>query len=243
MPTLYKQYIAKIDINDDERTVQAVISTSLVDRDKEVLLPSGADLEQYMKNPVVLWAHDYGSPPIGKALWIKAGRKAIKAKVRFASAEISPKAEEIYQLFKGGFLKAFSVGFAPESSHVPTPDEIKKKPEWAEARRIYDKWELLEFSAVPVPANPEALATAVKAKSIELSDEMLDDLDFESFEIKDVEPDPVDVKPIEVKAKRIIIPVKQVLVAVRPVNIKVKPYVDVRQVVSDQIKIAKGIIS
>lgn len=173
-----KTYVAKAEIDDDERTVTAVISTSTVDREKEVLLPKGADYEQYLKNPVVLWAHDYRETPIGKALWVKSARKTITAKVRFAETD---KADEIYQLFKGHFLNAFSVGFLPaeDGSHPPTPDEVKKNPDWAEAKRIYDKWELLEFSAVPVPANPEALATAVKSKDISISRELQDELGIE----------------------------------------------------------------
>lgn len=173
-----KTYTTKSEVDDDERTVTAVISTSAVDREKEVLLPKGADYEQYLKNPVVLWAHDYRETPIGKALWIKSARKNITAKVRFAETE---KADEIYQLFKGHYLNAFSVGFLPaeNGSHPPTPDEVKKNPEWAEASRIYDKWELLEFSAVPVPANPEALATAVKSKELVISKETQDELGIE----------------------------------------------------------------
>lgn len=173
-----KTYVAKAEVDDDDRTVTAVISTSTVDREKEVLLPKGADYEQYKKNPVVLWAHDYRETPIGKALWIKSARKNITAKVKFAETE---KADEIYRLFKGHFLNAFSVGFLPaeDGSHPPTPDEVKRNPEWAEAKRIYDKWELLEFSAVPVPANPEALATAVKSKDISISQETQDELGIE----------------------------------------------------------------
>ena len=172
-----KTYIAKTEIDDDERTVTAVISTSAVDREKEVLLPKGAALEQYLKNPVVLWAHEYRETPIARALWLKSGRKNITAKAKFAETE---KADEIYQLFKGGYLNAFSVGFLPaeNGSHPPTPEEVKKNPEWAEAKRIYDKWELLEFSAVPVPANPEALAVAVKTKEVKISPGTLNDLGY-----------------------------------------------------------------
>lgn len=177
-----KTYIAKTEVDDDERTVTAVISTSAVDREKEVLLPKGADYEQYLKNPVVLWAHDYRGMPIARALWIKSGRKNITAKAQFAKTEM---ADEIYELFKGGYLNAFSVGFLPaeDGSHPPTPDEVKKNPEWAEAKRIYDKWELLEFSAVPVPANPEALATAVKSKDISISKELQGELGIEDDDI------------------------------------------------------------
>lgn len=177
---LDKQFVAEeIKVDSDERTVTAIISTGSVDRDGEVLVPKGANLEPFLKNSVVLWAHDYSGPPIGKALWVtKIGGK-IKAKVEFAETEF---AEEIYQLYKGGFLKAFSVGLIVKNRHSPTPEEIKKKPAWAEAWNIVDEWEMLEFSAVPVPANAEALATAVKTKGIELSDDTKDALGIEDDE-------------------------------------------------------------
>jgi len=92
----YKQYICKAEIDEQERTVTAVISTGAIDRENEILLPKGADFTQYLKNPVVLWAHQYGEQPIAKALWITKSWKNIKAKLRFAE---TPQAEEIYQLF------------------------------------------------------------------------------------------------------------------------------------------------
>jgi len=164
----YADYTVKVEANDEENTITAVINTGTVDRDKEVLLPKGADLAKYRKNPVVLFGHNYSEPPIGKALWVKRTPEALTAKWKAAETD---KAQEIYSLYKGGFLKAFSVGFIPVKSHTPTPDDIKKAPEWAEATRVYDKWDLLEFSAVPVPANPEALALAVKTKELSLSAE------------------------------------------------------------------------
>jgi len=171
-----KQFAAKTETDTDERTVTAIISTIGVDRENEVLLPKGMDYAAYMKNPVVLWAHDYHSEPIARTLWMKKGRKEIKAKIKFAETE---QAEQVYQLFKGGFMNAFSVGFIPIETHEPTETEIKDKPEWGDVRKIYDKWELLEFSPVPVPANPEALAVAVKAKELNLSDELIEQLDID----------------------------------------------------------------
>jgi len=168
------------DIDSEERSVTAVISTDVVDRDNEVLVPKGADIESFTKNPVIPWSHNTLEPPIGKALWIKKNRNRLTAKVKFAATQ---KAEEVWQLFKQGFLKAFSVGFIPKEGHEPTPDEVRKKPEWANARFIFDKWELLEFSPVTVPANPEALATAVKSADITLSDELKEELKIEDEEV------------------------------------------------------------
>jgi len=147
-------------IDDVEKTLTAYISTNARDRMDEVLEPEGMDKRNFDKNPVVMWAHDYTQPPIGKALWTKRDGEGVLSKVKFANTEF---AQEIFQLYKEGFLKAFSVGFVPKEHE----DGDGKKT----ARRTYKKWELLEYSAVPVPANPEALSLAIQ-KGILKNDEL-----------------------------------------------------------------------
>lgn len=137
-------------IDEKEFTMTATISSNAKDRQGEVLEPKGVDLKNYLKNPVVLWAHDYSLPPIGKALWVRRDGDTVVSKVQFAK---TPFAQEIFQLFKEGFLKAFSVGFMPKEW---TDGDGQKTP-----YRTYSKWEMLEYSAVPVPANPEAIALAM----------------------------------------------------------------------------------
>jgi len=73
--------------------------------------------------------------------------------MKFANTEF---ANEIFELYKDGFMNAFSVGFIPVDSE---PMEKDSDSVWGAKRFL--KWELLEYSAVPVPANPEALALAV----------------------------------------------------------------------------------
>jgi hypothetical protein len=167
------------DINEEERSVIAIISTDAIDRDQEVLVPRGMDADNFQKNPVVPWSHRADQPPVGKALWVKRGTKRITAKVKFATTE---RAEEVWQLFKGGFLNAFSVGFKPKEGRRPTPDDIKSNPNLADARFLFTKWELLEFSPVTVPANAEALAQAIKSKSITISDDLKQCLHVEEVE-------------------------------------------------------------
>jgi HK97 family phage prohead protease len=166
---LYKQYVAKVDSDDEEGTITAIISTDAVDRDNEVLLPKGVNLEHFVKNPVVMWAHDYHEPPIGKAIWIARTAHGLKTKFKIAATQM---AKDVYALCKGGFLKAISVGFQRKHDYEPSQEDLKKNPSWEGARRIIDKWELLEFSVVPIPANPEALITAVKSKAITIGPEV-----------------------------------------------------------------------
>lgn len=165
-----KQYVAEeIKADDGDRTITAVINTADIDRDNEIVLPSGADLRDFRKNPVVLLAHRYDQPAIGRATKVTRsdGDRALVAKTQFAE---TPLGQEIFSLYAGGYMKAFSIGFDPdpEASGKPTEEELKQNPGWKDVRRVYRKWSLLEYSAVSVPSNPEALALSLSKGSIEL---------------------------------------------------------------------------
>lgn len=220
-------------IDEEERTVTAIISSDAVDRDSEVLLPKGMDSTRFEENAVVLFAHNSHEPPIGKAIWIKTKGKNVIAGVKFATTAF---AEEIWQLFKGGFLKAFSVGFIPIDGRKPEPKDIVKNPEWANARFIYTKWELLEFSAVPVPANPDALVAAVKNKSIKLSDETKN-LFCDTFE-EEINTVELEIKKPDVE----LYPVKEIDLIPDIDLHKTAGSVTVGEMTDEAIKILKGVM-
>lgn len=161
----------KSEADSKERSVVSYISTGIKDRDGEVLEPSGVVLDNYRKNPIVMYAHDYRSVPVGKNIWIKQDEKGLIAKTMFANTEF---ADQIYQLYSediggtGPVMKAFSVGFIP----IEWEDIEQKSVE--DPRRIYKKWELLEYSCVPVPSCPEALALAYE-KGVITSDRLKKD--------------------------------------------------------------------
>ncbi len=146
--------------DEEERSSTELINTADIDRDNEILMPKGADLSHFKKNPQVLWAHDYHQPPIGRAAWVKrdTASKGLLAKTIYATTDF---AEDIWKLVSGKFLPARSVGFIPMEWHEPDEKEIARHPERAGARRVYDKWELLEYSVVPVPSNRQALQVAI----------------------------------------------------------------------------------
>lgn len=152
---------------DSPRTVTATISTATVDRDGDVVLPSGLDLKAYRKNPVVHFAHDTRSLPIGVTDSVVMKHMGIQATIRFAERPKSmPDAQEwmpdtIHELFQQGILRAFSVGFTVPKGGLREATQKDKDRHGETVQRVITKWSLHELSVVPVPANPEALATAV----------------------------------------------------------------------------------
>lgn len=177
--------------DDDERSSKELITVETKDRDGEILLTKGVVLEHYQSNPLVLFAHNYHAPPIGRNAWIKRDNKAkgLLAKTIYAATAF---AEEIWQLVKGGFLPGRSMGFIPLEVHAPTEAEIKENPERKGAERIYDKWELLEYSVVPIPSNRQALVQAI-GKSINLSPELMTQLGIEAEPLSELR---IEQKPL-----------------------------------------------
>lgn len=154
-----------------------VISTGEVDRQRDTIAPEGWDLKSYKKNPVVLWCHDYMGLPVAKALktWIED--KKLKSIQEFASPDLYEFGYLVGRMYKEGFLSAQSVGFNPsEWAFVEDSD----RP-WG---IDYKAQELLETSAVPVPANPGAL---IEARSMGLDTKPMLDWAERVLEIGKVE--------------------------------------------------------
>jgi phage head maturation protease len=146
-------------VNPDSREVVAVISTDTVDRDGEVMLPSGLVKKQYAGNPVVLYGHDKTLPPIGMARWIKSSGNKLIAK--YYISDKTELARDVFGLMQDGVLRAHSIGFLDTEATAPTREELAERPDWKDCRRVVRQWELLEFSVVPIPCNPDCLALAV----------------------------------------------------------------------------------
>lgn len=142
-----KGFASQVKAVKDTNRFHFTISTAGVDRDKDVINVAGWQLDSYKQNPVVLFGHDYKSLPVGKAVSIKATRKGLDSEVEFAPGDIYPFAETVRRMVAGGFLSAASVGFKPLTYEF---DEERKGVNIMES-------ELLEWSIVPVPANPECL--------------------------------------------------------------------------------------
>jgi hypothetical protein len=142
---------APLAIDAARRTVTAVITTPSPDRAGDVVVPSGlANVEEFLLNPVVLWAHQRTMPPIGTCLSLDVQPQRVVAVTKFAANV--PLADDVFRLYEQGVLRGWSVGLLPRRAS-PRPGR--------RGVRI-DEWDLLEYSAVPVPENPHALTLAVE---------------------------------------------------------------------------------
>lgn len=137
-------------IDEDGNVHRFVISTQNPDRDKDVIQVHGWRFENYNKNPVVLFGHNYRSLPVAVGSSPSIEGDKVLSNADFSASKVDAFAETVRQFVKAKVLRASSVGFDP------------LKWVFDEERRGYDfvEQELLEWSIVPVPANAEALQLA-----------------------------------------------------------------------------------
>ncbi|HEV2393059.1 MAG TPA: HK97 family phage prohead protease [Verrucomicrobiae bacterium] len=151
--------------NPQNPTLDFTSSDATLDRFGEIITPSGWRLDSYRRNPVFQNAHQYGDVifTLGKALITEvralAGRQVLFQRIQFAT-DANPMAKIAHALYAGGFLHGVSVGFIPIRWEDPTATSPRKHLEQ----------ELVEVSAVAIPANPNALALALKSGALEKSD-------------------------------------------------------------------------
>lgn len=150
-----KSYVPdQIKADDEKRQATFVITTGAVDRDNDTIAVDGWDTRHWLKNPVVLFGHRSDLPPVAKGISMVKSAGALRSTVEFPPEGVYDLADTVYAMVKGGFLKATSVGFRAK----------RGKYAWNEERGgiDFEEQELLEFSIVPVPSNPEALLTLSK---------------------------------------------------------------------------------
>ncbi|WP_293862470.1 HK97 family phage prohead protease [uncultured Alsobacter sp.] len=149
-----KGYQIETKAEGDENTVTFIVSSDSVDRDGDIVYQAGIDWSHFQKNPVILWAHNSRDLPIAKGGNLRREGTKTLMDMTFAPAEANPKAPQVRDLIKGGFLNTVSIGF------IPT--EYSWVEDKSTGRRGLDikRSEALEVSVVPVPSNRDALVTA-----------------------------------------------------------------------------------
>lgn len=178
MRKITKLFTSKsVSVNEKERTAQFIISDDQVDRMDEIVEQSW-DTENYENNPIVLWGHNPDEPEnvLGTSLGLETEKgddevTRTKSTVKFSEEGLNPKADMVFNQIKAGILRTVSVGFIPKTFKT---SEDKKD--------ILADNELLEFSIVPIPANPRAVALAYKEGTISRKDArfMIDSMNKEA---------------------------------------------------------------
>jgi HK97 family phage prohead protease len=130
-------------------------STFNLDRFDERIDPAGWVLDEYIHNPVILWAHCLDIPAIGRGGKLLTDTNGLHGSIIFNSKEYDAFGWSIGERVKAGVLRAGSVGFRVMEVEIPD-----KAGQADGTTLIFRKQELLEFSICNVPANPFALTEA-----------------------------------------------------------------------------------
>jgi len=153
----------------EDRVIRFIASDESLDRDGDIVVSSGWRIENYLKNPIVLYGHNYDKLPVGKAknVIIDPIGKQLIIDVQFPRVEEVSTGEpsehalfvdSVYNLAKLGLLNAVSVGFRG----LKVEPILDADGKWT-GRKFLEQ-ELMELSIVPVPSNVNAVAIMRGAK-------------------------------------------------------------------------------
>ena len=166
-----------LSVNMDTRTVKHYVSCPTVDSDGDVLLPRGADISRFRLTGTVFDVHSYRSKDVvARNLSLKMQDDGVIAETRFSprpptlSADLEWWPDTLLWLYSIGDIKGWSVGFTILDARNPTKQDHAKYGE--DVRRVITRWQVLEYSVAPLPANGDALtlsAQGILSKSLATS--------------------------------------------------------------------------
>lgn len=181
--TLYKGFRSAPSWNEKKRSARFVMSAEVEDRDGDVILTSGINVDDFAKNPTALVFHGRGSSqwPIGH--WadlekLMLGRpKRLEGTLNLLPEGKEADADRVAIHLQHGTMGACSIGFVPNFDEIEIRSVLR--PDGSKTSRGYllKMVTLVECSPVPVPSNPMALVKAAKegqTLAINLIEEVLD---------------------------------------------------------------------
>jgi phage head maturation protease len=186
---IQKSYFEQPKIEED-RTATFVFSSNASDREDDVISPDGIDFKNFMKNPVILFAHNQSLFPIAKCISLAVVGNKLIGKIKFHPADMpisGPFAEEAYRQLSLGVM-GVSMGFCPVEYDLNSAGGVD-----------YTKIELLETSVVSVPCNPEALLMDLSKSEDEDDEDKKDDDEEETESVDEDEEDTKTIEPVKTK--------------------------------------------
>lgn len=149
----------------EHRVRQYTITDETVDRYGDVVKAKGVNFENFRKNPVVQFAHDYSQLPIGISVkeWFDKAANVVRSIAVFFDDRVdtSGRSDLIFRFIQSNGMRACSIGFNP-TAWVDPDDKQRTELGMGKYGVLYTAWDLMEFSPVPVPANPNALTDAYR---------------------------------------------------------------------------------
>lgn len=150
-------------INESERTIDFVCSTAAVDRYGEIVLPSAfaKSLPTFLKNPAFPYGHSYEpanglTPTVGHWRRMEATADALVGTAWFKPRGLG---DECWQDYLEGNLTSVSVAWLTRAWEMR-----ELEIEGATRRvRVFTEVDLVEVSAVLIPANPQARLRAASS--------------------------------------------------------------------------------
>lgn len=211
----------------DQHKAVAMISTIHVDSDGDIMIPSGFNFSLFTSNPIVCWNHDYSLTPIGKAVQIEVLETGVRAEMEIET--VTKFGCDVWNLVRGGFIKACSVGFIALETLTRKDAGFKSMLDSIVSRygidvsgclRIVTRCLLMENSLVTLPGNSNALIFGTK--SLNINEETIKKLHLELKEEKTDEPadkasDQVITAPIPEPEKKAEEIKPEVIIAPEPV--------------------------
>jgi HK97 family phage prohead protease len=149
--------------------IKGTANSGQKDRASDIMPKSCWDLANFLKNPILLYNHDYASP-VGKITELYATETGLKftAEIGHVDTEMTEIQANTVKLIKQGVLKTFSVGFIGHDYDYDKQNQTY----------IYKNAELLEISIVSVPMDANATLDSFFSKQINSTKgiKMLDDI-------------------------------------------------------------------
>ena len=144
-------------VEEGKRIIRGIATTPTVDRVGDIIEPLGVKF----KNPLpLLWQHKHDAP-IGHVKFGTPTEKGIEFEAELPVVEeegtLRDRIEEAWQSIKLGLVKAVSIGFRPIEYSFIDGGGIR-----------FSETEVFELSAVTIPANADAVISAVKSIDAQL---------------------------------------------------------------------------
>jgi len=157
--------VCRMDDADDDKPDRYgfVMSSATPDRARDIVRQDWV-LDDFMANPVALWAHRYDEPAVGIWRDVAVRDGALRGTLEPRPVESYPMSVTVAAQLRAGTLRTVSVGFRPSSMLYRGAPELRGSELYDErGGLVYMAPVLMECSLTPMPMNPDAQAEAQRA--------------------------------------------------------------------------------